>query len=373
VRQGLGLAMGCVAAGLASAMAVFALDRDGVTAHAALSTEAPHEKLTGSLSESQHSEQSPTTLQASADITLAMLHDMRGSVATTDHFVDETDVTRDAWTVELSQDDTPTDEPTETEIADAWSADVTQELSKSQPTPITKAKPAPLVPWKVPPPQLAARPSASLKARLAEISPAAEKRLAEKFAAASAVWPPAEMTLVAIKDEKALELYARPVGGVWKHIHRYPVLAASGASGPKLRKGDMQVPEGVYGISLLNPNSKFHVSMRVDYPNAFDRRMAAKDGRKELGGDIMIHGKNVSKGCLAVGDAAAEELFVLASRTGLPKVKLVVAPTDFRRYGIPDPAAGQPAWVPKLYTEVASAMADYKAPPSTGLLSFFGQ
>jgi hypothetical protein len=207
--------------------------------------------------------------------------------------------------------------------------------------------------------------------RLAEISPAATKRLAEKFETAKAAWPPAEIGLVAIKDEKILELFARSNGGPWKLIHRYPVLAASGVAGPKLRQGDKQVPEGVYSISFLNPNSRYDVSLRVNYPNAFDRQMAAKDGRKDLGGDIMIHGKAGSAGCLAVSDETAEELFVLAANAGLPNIKLIIAPTDFRRNGLPTVEAGQPAWLPKLYTEVASAMSEFKAPPSTGLLSFF--
>ena len=216
--------------------------------------------------------------------------------------------------------------------------------------------------------------SYSLSERLAEISPGATQRLAAKFESAKVTWPPSEMALVAIKDERIVELHARQPGGEWKPVHRYPVLAASGGSGPKLRQGDRQVPEGVYGISFLNPNSRYHVSMRVSYPNAFDREMETKDGRSDLGGDIMIHGKAASVGCLAVGDAAAEELFVLASQVGLQNIKLVIAPTDFRRYGVPAADKSQPAWVPKLYTEVAAAMTDYKRPPSAfgGLLSFFG-
>ena len=102
------------------------------------------------------------------------------------------------------------------------------------------------------------------------------------------------MSLVAIKDEKILELYARSADGTWKFVYRYTVLAASGGMGPKLKQGDKQVPEGVYAISLLNPNSRYHVSLRVNYPNAFDREMAAADGRENLGGDIMIHGKAAS-------------------------------------------------------------------------------
>ncbi len=213
-----------------------------------------------------------------------------------------------------------------------------------------------------------------LARRLAEISPGASRRLTARFAAAKAAWPPAEVAFVTIKDEKVVELHARPEGGTWKLIHRYPVLAASGKPGPKLVQGDKQVPEGVYGVSYLNPASRYHVSLRVNYPNAFDRQMAAKDGRKDLGGDIMFHGKAVSAGCIAVGDEAAEELFVLAANVGLPNVKIVIAPTDFRRHGLPSANPSHPEWVPGLYTQVASAMTPFKPPPpSPSLLSsFFG-
>ena len=267
-------------------------------------------------------------------------------------------------------DDPPPAETAETENSKSWSAETRPETTMPLDGPRLSASPPQRLPWQTPTPGTQPRASTLIE-RLVEISPAATKRLVEKFETAKAAWPPADIGLVAIKDEKILELFARPSGGAWKRIHRYPVLAASGVAGPKLRKGDKQVPEGVYGISFLNPNSRYHVSMRVNYPNAFDREMAAKDGRTDLGGDIMIHGKNASVGCLAVGDEAAEELFVLAAHIGLPNVKLIIAPTDFRRDGLPAVEPGQPAWLPKLYTEVASAMSEFKAPPSTGLLSFF--
>ena len=57
-----------------------------------------------------------------------------------------------------------------------------------------------------------------------------------------------------------------------------PVLGASGGLGPKLREGDRQVPEGVYSIVYLNPNSVAHLSLALGYPNAFDRAHA--DGRR---------------------------------------------------------------------------------------------
>lgn len=215
--------------------------------------------------------------------------------------------------------------------------------------------------------------SYTLKARLAEIAPVALERVQSKFRDAKAQWPPTEVAYVAIKDERALEVYAKSISGAWQFVHRYKVLGASGKTGPKLVRGDKQVPEGVYRISYLNPNSAYHVSMRVSYPNAFDREMAKQDGRKDLGGDIMIHGKNLSAGCLAVGDQNAEELFLLANEVGLKNVSVVIAPTDLRSKAAPALASG-PAWTGKLYAELASAMTPFKAPPPAPSLlsSLFG-
>ena len=63
---------------------------------------------------------------------------------------------------------------------------------------------------------------------------------------------------------------------------------------------------------------------------------------------------------------------MLAAEVGKRNVKVVIAPTDFRRNATVSPPKG-PDWVPKLYTEIASAMAPYKAPPSApSLLSLLG-
>ncbi|MDX2307025.1 MAG: hypothetical protein NW216_02170 [Hyphomicrobium sp.] len=211
----------------------------------------------------------------------------------------------------------------------------------------------PGLPWAAP------KKTYTLAQRLKEIGPGAKARLRGKFESQRLAWPPREVTLVALKDQKVLELYARPRDGSWQFVHRYAVLGASGTQGPKLKQGDKQVPEGIYGIALLNPNSKYHVSLRVSYPNAFDQAMATKDGRKELGGDIMIHGKNVSIGCLAVGDEAAEEIFVLAHEVGLKRVRVIIAPSDLRLAPAPDLPEGAPAWVPGLYAEIANEMKFY--------------
>lgn len=132
--------------------------------------------------------------------------------------------------------------------------------------------------------------------------------------------------------------------------------------GPKLRAGDLQVPEGLYRVELLNPNSRFHLSLRLDYPNAFDRRRARADGRTRLGGDIMIHGNAVSIGCLAMGDPAAEDLFVLAADTGIGHVSVIVAPTDLRVRAAPrDPTL--PPWVDQLYARIRTALDELPRPP----------
>ena len=257
----------------------------------------------------------------------------------------------------------------------AWSTEVQPEaMEAQQPLRRFTLLPSLRLPWQTAKPAAPPPKTHTLKSRLAELSPSAIVRLATRFDAAKAAWPPAEIAFVAIKDEKILELHARGAGGAWKLVHRYPVQAASGGLGPKLRQGDKQVPEGFYTIAFLNPNSAYHVSLAVNYPNAFDRQMAARDGRKDLGGDIMIHGKNLSAGCLAMGDEAVEELFVLAAQTGLPNVRLLIAPTDMRQHGVPSIGEGRPDWLPKLYAELAVAMAEYKGPPqpkATGLLSFF--
>lgn len=202
----------------------------------------------------------------------------------------------------------------------------------------------------------------TLQERIDEIGPRARAGLVKKFERAKAAWPPAEVTLVAIKDENTLEVHARSPGSGWQRVHIYPVLKASGTAGPKLRQGDRQVPEGIYRVSAFNPNSKYHVSLRLDYPNAFDQAMGAKDGRIDLGGDIMIHGKAASVGCLAMGDAASEELFVLAHTVGLKNIKVIIAPTDFRDGKSIEGTPGQPAWVSGLYAEIARELAAFRAP-----------
>lgn len=217
----------------------------------------------------------------------------------------------------------------------------------------------------LPPPDLPQR-RYTLAEKLEEIGPAARPRLVAKFEAAGVKWPPREVTLLALKDENVLELHARRLGKPWQLVHRYPIQKASGLPGPKLLQGDHQVPEGIYRVIFLNPNSRYHVSLRLDYPNAFDQQMGAKDGRTMLGGDIMIHGKALSVGCLAMGDEAAEDLFVLAAAVlprgkSVPRMRVIIAPTDFRKTAPAKPhPAGAPPWLDQLYADISREMATFK-------------
>jgi murein L,D-transpeptidase YafK len=185
-------------------------------------------------------------------------------------------------------------------------------------------------------------------------------RLAPCFAKVGIDYPPAKVVLVGIKDEKKLEVWASN-DGRFRLVKTYRILGASGRLGPKLREGDCQVPEGLYRIESLNPNSKFHLSLRVNYPNTHDRAQAKEEDRTNLGGDIMIHGGRASIGCLAMGDEAAEDLFILAAETGIENgnVSVILCPVDFRRNEIPKLSYSLPGWTDDLYERIRERLAAF--------------
>lgn len=141
---------------------------------------------------------------------------------------------------------------------------------------------------------------------------------------------PEKISMVAIKSSRRLEVYCHENGEL-KFLCNYPFTAFSGGTGPKLKQGDKQIPEGIYSIEYLNPNSKFHLSMKVNYPNKFDRKMAKNDGRDNLGGDIFIHGRDVTIGCIPIGDEAIEELYLLAEHSLKNGIQIIISPEDFRK------------------------------------------
>lgn len=160
--------------------------------------------------------------------------------------------------------------------------------------------------------------------------PKAEKRFKTRCQALKIGYPPARLQLLAFKTEKQLEVWGAGKTGRYHYLTTYPILAASGTVGPKQREGDRQVPEGFYRLLSLNPNSSYHLSIKVDYPNQDDLRRSTLP-RNQMGGDIFIHGNSVSIGCLAIGDEAIEELFCLAAQVPAKNRQIWIAPVDFRK------------------------------------------
>jgi len=178
--------------------------------------------------------------------------------------------------------------------------------------------------------QLLIKGKKTVSQRVDEYGDMVRKRLTEDFNKAGISYPPASMVFIGLKAEKQLEVWVSQDRQNYRLIKTYPILKTSGKPGPKLQEGDQQVPEGFYTIESLNPNSRFHLSLKLNYPNDFDQQKAEKDNRTKLGGDIMIHGCQVSIGCLAMGDTTAEDLFVLAALTKPENVQVILSPVDFR-------------------------------------------
>ncbi len=89
--------------------------------------------------------------------------------------------------------------------------------------------------------------------------------------------------------------------------------------GHKRFERDGRTPEGDYVIDRRNPESKFHLSLGISYPNEADREFASTQG-KSPGGDIFIHGRpwkyrkggrDWTAGCIAVTNREIEEIYAM--------------------------------------------------------------
>lgn len=181
-----------------------------------------------------------------------------------------------------------------------------------------------------------------------ELEPLAKK--------AGVAWPPKRMRLVALKQERELEVWVGGEKGPWTYLTTYPILAASGKLGPKRKEGDKQVPEGLYALTILNPQSAYHLSIKLDYPNATDIANS-KVPRKDIGSDIYLHGSNVSIGCIAIGNQPIEQVFAMAKEVPLGRRDILVCPVDFRKqpgFRISQEAA----WVGEMYAELEKKLRD---------------
>jgi murein L,D-transpeptidase YafK len=138
-----------------------------------------------------------------------------------------------------------------------------------------------------------------------------EDTLQKQFETKKLSWPPKYMYVRSFKYDKQLEVWVKgDKKDQYKLFKTYKVCMQSGTLGPKRFEGDFQVPEGFYHINEFNPNSNYHLSLGLNYPNASDKILS--DAEKP-GSAIYIHGNCVSTGCLAITDLPIEELYVMGS------------------------------------------------------------
>jgi murein L,D-transpeptidase YafK len=194
---------------------------------------------------------------------------------------------------------------------------------------------------------------------IAKYSEEKEPELVSMFNQANVKYPPKKIALLAFKKEQNIELWAKDKKSKWRCINTYPLTAFSGNLGPKLKEYDRQIPEGIYKLTMFNPFSTMHLSMLIDYPNNFDRKHANLDGRRKLGGDIFLHGKTYSVGCLAVGNDAIEQLFLLSRRVGLKNIQIIISPNDLRSRRAATNNLAQPSWLPELYKKIGHALSSF--------------
>lgn len=126
------------------------------------------------------------------------------------------------------------------------------------------------------------------------------------------------------KQSRTLELWLRG-RGEFVLFRSYAICEMSGTLGPKTATGDRQAPEGLYqvGLGQLNPRSRFHLSMNLGYPNAYEAAQGF------TGDALMIHGDCVSIGCYAMGDLAIREIYTLVQQAlehGQPAVPVHAFP-----------------------------------------------
>lgn len=136
-----------------------------------------------------------------------------------------------------------------------------------------------------------------------------EEQIDSLFKSINITYPPRGIMIIVFKDERILELWAKQESlETYKLVKRYNLTAFSGTLGPKRKRGDLQIPEGFYHITHFNPVSTFHLSLAINYPNESDRVLGERDN---LGGDIFIHGSMVTIGCMPIGDAGIEGLYLI--------------------------------------------------------------
>jgi murein L,D-transpeptidase YafK len=119
--------------------------------------------------------------------------------------------------------------------------------------------------------------------------------------------PASPILMRAYKKEGEIEVWKKGNDGRFVHLKTFPICRWSGQLGPKTAQGDRQVPEGFYAVTpaQLNPNSSYHLSFDIGYPNAYDRLYGGS------GAFLMVHGACSSSGCFAMTNRGVSEIYAL--------------------------------------------------------------
>ena len=138
-----------------------------------------------------------------------------------------------------------------------------------------------------------------------------EDSLRKQFELKKLQWPPQEVYIRSFKFDRLLEVWVKgDAKDAFKLFKSYKICMQSGTIGPKRMEGDFQMPEGFYYINEFNPNSNFHLSLGLNYPNASDKILS--DSYRP-GNSIYIHGKCLSVGCIAIDNLPIEEVYLMTS------------------------------------------------------------
>ena len=147
--------------------------------------------------------------------------------------------------------------------------------------------------------------------KIAEVFNREEDSLIKQFKAKQISWPPSALYIRTFKFDRIMEIWVKGKdGGNFQYLKSFPICMQSGTMGPKRVEGDYQVPEGFYYINEFNPNSNYHLSLGLNYPNASDRILSDPG---QPGSEIYIHGNCVSTGCIAINDLPIEELYIIGT------------------------------------------------------------
>ena len=118
----------------------------------------------------------------------------------------------------------------------------------------------------------------------------------------------APIMLRIFKEENVMEVWKKDHKQSFALLQTYEICKWSGKLGPKFKEGDRQAPEGFYHVTkgLMNPNSSYHLSFNLGFPNTYDR------ANNRTGSFLMVHGDCSSAGCYSMTDEYIEEIYAMA-------------------------------------------------------------